>query len=313
MSQDEPLGRKEKKAQRDAERKKSGKKRKHEEVEKSEDAKAPAEELKEDFIPLGGETKESSGEKTKTPRPSKKRKAQEAVAEPEDAPEKAPDTTAPKPKRRKKQKTATAQNGADAPTTPAEDGKAKHRFVCFIGNLPYDTTDTTLQGHFKKLLPFTLRHRTDPATKRSKGFAFLEFENYDRMKTCLKLYHHSMFDPATALKADGEIEVAEEDLKRVKGKMKGARRINVELTAGGGGSKDVRKEKIKVKNVRLDEQRQRRADAEREAKVKEEGKKAMGGKGVVGKKPPRVSGGGDGAAAMADPGMHPSRLAMIKN
>lgn len=44
--------------------------------------------------------------------------------------------------------------------------------------------------------------------EKARGFAFLEFEAYDRMKTCLKLYHHSSFD-------DGKSP---------------ARRINVELT-----------------------------------------------------------------------------------
>jgi nucleolar protein 6 len=43
---------------------------------------------------------------------------------------------------------------------------------------------------------------------KSKGIAFVEFEGYDHMKTCLKLFHHSMFD-------DG---------------LSPARKINVELT-----------------------------------------------------------------------------------
>lgn len=43
--------------------------------------------------------------------------------------------------------------------------------------------------------PKSVRHLTqkDNPTK-SKGFAFVEFEGYDHMKTCLKLFHHSMFD-----------------------------------------------------------------------------------------------------------------------
>lgn len=43
---------------------------------------------------------------------------------------------------------------------------------------------------------------------KCRGFGFIEFDHYDRMKTCLKLYHHSMFD-------DGKYP---------------PRRINVELT-----------------------------------------------------------------------------------
>lgn len=35
------------------------------------------------------------------------------------------------------------------------------------------------------------------------------------------------------------------------------RRINVELTAGGGGNSDQRKEKLRVRNRTLDEQRVR--------------------------------------------------------
>ncbi|KAK5164295.1 uncharacterized protein LTR77_009990 [Saxophila tyrrhenica] len=368
MSQEESLSRKERKAQRDAERKKTGKKRKHEDVEepkangdelqadfiplavgadglgggkdkskakekksskkrkhdepeKLETVKTKDRELGDDFIPLGVDADElGSKEKKSSKKSSKKRKAQDASEDQGDTADRVPDTITPKQKKRKKQTTTDGENGGAS--TNDDDSKSKHRFVCFIGNLPYDTTDASLQAHFKKLSPFTLRHRTDPNSKRSKGFAFLEFENYDRMKTCLKLYHHSMFDPATAQQADGEIEVAEEEPKAKKGKTKGARRINVELTAGGGGSKDVRKEKIKAKNVRLDEQRQRRAEAERIERLKEEakkggggkdeGKRASGGKGGEKKRVegPKEGGGGDvgvGAAAM-----HPSRLARMK-
>ena len=53
-----------------------------------------------------------------------------------------------------------------------------------------------------------IRHRTEKEGGKSKGFAFLEFEGYDRMKTCLKLYQGSNFDDGTTP----------------------ARRLNVELT-----------------------------------------------------------------------------------
>lgn len=66
--------------------------------------------------------------------------------------------------------------------------------VVFKGNLPYTATDATIQEHFDKIHPSSIRHRVDKVTGQSKGFAFLEFENYDRMKTCLKLYHHVSFD-----------------------------------------------------------------------------------------------------------------------
>jgi len=49
---------------------------------------------------------------------------------------------------------------------------------------------------------------TDKNTGKSKGCAFVDFDGYDKMKTCLKLYHHSVFKDGT----------------------KKGRQINVELT-----------------------------------------------------------------------------------
>ncbi|KAF6222927.1 hypothetical protein HO133_000978 [Letharia lupina] len=115
------------------------------------------------------------------------------------------------------------------------------RFIVFIGNLPYTATDESVSKHFAKINPKSIRHRKEKDTEKSKGFAFLEFEGYDRMKTCLKLYHQSDFE-------DGESP---------------ARKLNVELTAGGGGGKSKdRKSKLRAKNERLNEQRKRRNQEE---------------------------------------------------
>lgn len=116
--------------------------------------------------------------------------------------------------------------------------------------------------------------------RKSKGYAFLEFDGYDHMKTCLKLFHHSMFD-------DG---------------ISPPRKISVELTyvyfpflsslilyilcymrcecvfgmmadiydcfrAGGGGNTKDRKDKIKAKNDKLNEERHRRIHEEAKAKA----------------------------------------------
>lgn len=303
MSEDQVLDRKAKKAQRDAERKKSGKKRKHEEVE--EEAK---DELKQDFIPLATAAEESTSK-------SKKRKA-EAVEEPATTTA-SKDTTATKKKRRKSSKATT--NGDTTAKTSAEGESeeatkpTKSRFILFIGNLPYTATDETINAHFRKITPFTLRHRTDPKTRKSKGFAFLEFENYDRMKTCLKLYHHSTFDPEATEAGAAAAETAASNAG-AKGRKKKdhSRKINVELTAGGGGKGTERKEKIKVKNVRLEEQRQRRRELEAKEALKAEkkkGKKVTGANdGALGEK--AVEAPGDAGDAMGD--VHPSRLAMMK-
>lgn len=64
-----------------------------------------------------------------------------------------------------------------------------------IGNLPFSATLDSIKEHFKAVKPTGVRHltRKDDPTK-SRGCAFIEFDGYDHMKTCLKLYHHSLFD-----------------------------------------------------------------------------------------------------------------------
>jgi len=297
MSEDKTVSRKEKKAQRDAERQKKGKKRKREE------------ELQQDLIPLNGDVE---GEDVKATEPTKKsskrkRKAEEASIVSEasvTAPENGDEVATPKPKKRKKTAEA-AEDDTQEREQDADAGKpGKSRFILFIGNLPYTTTDSSLEAHFEKLKPFTLRHRTDPKTKKSKGFAFLEFENYDRMKTCIKLYHHSLFDPAGSEDPSPD----DPDAAKKRRKQKGARKINVELTAGGGGKAEHRKEKIKAKNVRLDEQRKRRLDEERKVKEKQRVKNAKSGDSEA--KVGKTAAPDDALDHTAS--MHPSRLARLQ-
>lgn len=88
--------------------------------------------------------------------------------------------------------------------------------------------------------------KVDPKTKqapKSRGIAFLELPSSAAMQACLKL-HHSLIQ---------------------------GRRINVELTAGGGGKSESRQEKIKTRNDRVGGQRERRAEREKEAEAAEAG------------------------------------------
>ncbi|EEH23547.1 hypothetical protein PABG_05758 [Paracoccidioides brasiliensis Pb03] len=128
------------------------------------------------------------------------------------------------------------------------DGEQKNqRFIVFIGNLPFHTTLEAVQKHFSKIMPSHVRFPSEKGGKKGRGFAFIEFDHYDRMKTCLKLYHHSSFD-------DGQNP---------------PRKINVELTAGGGGSKsETRKARIFEKNTKLSEQRARAAKEAQKQKQK---------------------------------------------
>jgi len=81
-------------------------------------------------------------------------------------------------------------------------------------------------------------------------------------------------------------------------------------SAGGGGAKSVdRKDKLRVKNEKLNEQRRRRAEEEEKQKKRKELKEAKkhgGEKGQAEAKPEEV------AASEPDDGIHPSRRARIE-
>ena len=180
-----------------------------------------------------------------------------------------------KEKEKKREKKLELEQAQPRLPLTSRTGPAKPRFILFIGNLPYTATTASIKAHFSKLAPFNVRHSTNKDTGHSRGFAFLEFDLYDRMQTCLKLYHHSLFEEVEEPGTDGEKktpvgedknqESEERETQKEKEKEKGAsekkarpRRINVELTAGGGGAKSAaRKEKIKGKNSKLAEERAR--------------------------------------------------------
>lgn len=311
MTATEPalLDRKAKRAQRDAERaekhRNSKNKRKHEDIADGEEDKAGQ---------SAGETSVQQGEKPSkadksTTNISKKRKDRQEdvsfVVDTKGDGQLAAPTSDPPPSKKMKR---TEQDGEE--NTPS----GKKRFIVFVGNLPFSTTDDSLDKHFAKLKPYTLRHRTDPKAKKSKGFAFVEFDNYDRMKTCLKLYHHSTFDPDNPgiHAAQDEEQGGGGSIGRRKKKSKG-RKINVELTAGGGGGTEARKNKIRAKNVKLEEQRTRRIQAERKEKERKSRKEGAASASVAGggveAKPERASI-KPADAAMGE--MHPSRLARLQ-
>ncbi|KAJ4310982.1 hypothetical protein N0V84_010680 [Fusarium piperis] len=134
---------------------------------------------------------------------------------------------------------------ADADTAAADPDAKADRHIVFVGNLPFTATAASIQAHFDSLSPIHVRCMSDPAdSKPCRGFAFVEFAKVWHMRTCLDKFHHSMFD-------DG---------------VSPARRINVELTAGGGGKTKRRQEKIQEKNRKLNENRTKRIEREKNAK-----------------------------------------------
>lgn len=116
------------------------------------------------------------------------------------------------------------------------------RFILFVGNLSFKTSIEDLQAHIKPtgVVPLSIRMQTDAITKKPKGFAFIDLPNFQSLDKVLNLHHTSL----------------------------GGRKINVELTAGGGGSGEKRKAKIAKKNEKLDVERDTAQKTRRETEAK---------------------------------------------
>ncbi|PVG00935.1 hypothetical protein CPB86DRAFT_154736 [Serendipita vermifera] len=183
----------------------------------------------------------SAGQKAKK-EASKKRKREEDTNSDEEGPA------------RKAKKT---ENGEKRPSTEVESQKKNHsarKYILFVGmssllyasnnpdspepgNLSYKTTLDKIQEHFSACDPppsirlLTSKKKnpdgTTKPTEKSKGCAFLEFSKASGLQNALRL-HHSELD---------------------------GRKINVELSAGGGGKSEARMKKVQEKNSKLDKHR----------------------------------------------------------
>ncbi|KAF4812926.1 putative RNA-binding protein [Colletotrichum siamense] len=234
---------------------------------KSKKAKAEDEEV----APAEEEVKEEKKSKKE-----KKDKKKEAKAKEETKPEtNGEEKSKKKDKKSKKTKEeptapapAPAANEQAAEEEPAEGGK-REKYIVFVGNLPYTANKESIRAHFSAYNPSAVRClNKDNNPNVCRGIAFLEFSNGSNMRTCLDKMHHTEFD-------DG---------------LSPARRINLELSAGGGGKSKFRREKIKSRNVQLDENRVKRMQKEEEYKKQ------------------RVS---EGGSNTQQDSIHPSRLALM--
>jgi nucleolar protein 6 len=138
-----------------------------------------------------------------------------------------------KPTKKVKSKTESQLDECQSAPVPKTKAKPTNRFIVFIGNLPYDCTADDIQQHFKAAQPAAIRPR--------KGFAFAEFAGTDatkKLNVALRL-HHSMLK---------------------------TRKINVELTAGGGGNSENRRNKLRLKNDKLRQENAHRIAKEEEVK-----------------------------------------------
>lgn len=136
----------------------------------------------------------------------------------------------------------------DPDREPENKKEEKKRFVVFAGNLPFRTTEKQVKELFssQNITTASVRMPTDKKTKKPKGFAFVEFPDAESLRKALYL-HHTDFN---------------------------GRRVNVELTAGGGGNSETRQKKIKAKNEALTEEREK-------YKAKREEEEENGGNGEV--------------------------------
>lgn len=163
----------------------------------------------------------------------------------------------------KKRKTRRGKKGKGV------NGGKGPRFILFVGNLPYDIEETELMAHFKNSKPDRLRIRQD------KGIAFMEFDNdtkeiQSKMELAL-LKHHSTLR---------------------------SRKINVELTVGGGGNSENRVNKLRAKNETLLEERREKIAKDKKAAIE--------------KKTAAAEKNSDNGAEATTGGIHPSRAALMK-
>lgn len=119
---------------------------------------------------------------------------------------------------------------ADTTTDPAAKKMKSIHLTLFVGQLPFKTTEQQVREHFREAGEIQVRMLTDKRTKKFKGTAFIEVADSKALGAALSR-HHTLLH---------------------------GRRINVEMTASGGGNKsELRRTKIdqlrkKQSNVQVD-------------------------------------------------------------
>ncbi|GAA6057504.1 hypothetical protein JCM3770_000591 [Rhodotorula araucariae] len=158
----------------------------------------------------------------------------------------------PKNKKRQRGKTQAQRDreAREAAKAAAGGGDGAHRLLLFVGNMPYKVTVDEIKEHFKPcgevptvrlLTPKTAPSSTTPSSSSSaaappsKGCAFLEFTSGTALQSALRLHHSTLLN----------------------------RKINVELTAGGGGNSAARKAKIDEQRKKLTLEREKAAKNKR--------------------------------------------------
>ncbi|TKA57764.1 hypothetical protein B0A53_00913 [Rhodotorula sp. CCFEE 5036] len=191
------------------------------------------------------------------------------------------------PQKKKKRQRGKTQAQRDREARLAAQGVAGsqnedgHRKLLFVGNLPFKVTVDEIKKHFESCgeVP-TVRLLTPKATSgdkppASKGCAFIEFTTTSALQTALRLHQSSL----------------------------SGRKINVELTAGGGGNSEARRAKIEAQRKKLNDEREKAAKNKRVKEGESENGDKTGRWKLAAEKAAVAGGeGGDGAAAAAPEG-----------
>jgi nucleolar protein 6 len=114
---------------------------------------------------------------------------------------------------------AESNESNDDDNADEKNKKNKIHRTLFVGQLPFKCTEELIRKHFEEAGDIQVRMLTDKKTNKFRGLAFIEVKDNKALGAALSR-HHTLLH---------------------------GRRINVELTAGGGGTKSTkRKEKIET-------------------------------------------------------------------
>ncbi|KAL6857902.1 hypothetical protein ACO1O0_005348 [Amphichorda felina] len=240
---------------------KKSKKDKKDKKDKKKDKKESRKEKKEKRkdllnLPEEDEAPEEQAEAPVAPEPEAKAKAVNGTdKDKKDKKKEKKDKKKDKKEKEKESKAKEATNGEESPIDlDATTATKADRHIVFVGNLPFSATATTISAHFASLSPIAVRClKNKDDDNPCRGIAFVEFGKVWHQRTCLDKFHHSMFN-------DG---------------VSAPRRINVELTAGGGGKTKQRQNKIREKNIKLDENRAKRIEKEKTTKTESKQQEAQ--------------------------------------
>ncbi|XP_048730135.2 uncharacterized protein LOC125647495 [Ostrea edulis] len=123
-----------------------------------------------------------------------------------------------------KTKLAKTKPASEESPSPSPSKLLPQKYVLFVGNLPYTITKEQLEEHFRKTGGVkAIRIPKGKGTGMSKGFAYVELKDRISHGIALRLHHTTL----------------------------AGRKINVEFTSHGNGKSEARKEKLKLKNLKL--------------------------------------------------------------